>query len=141
AMRQPFWCIFSVLLATATAASGQGLPKPLVTGLKNPESVAIGPDGRIYVTMIGEFDRDGDGSVIVVSGDKATPFAEGLDDPKGLVASADALFVADKKRVWRIDRKGRAEVYAAASAFPTTPKFLNDIEIDRESGELYVSDS
>ena len=42
---------------------------------------------------------------------KVVPFASGLDDPKGLVALQRWLFVADKKRVWRIDETGKAEVF------------------------------
>jgi glucose/arabinose dehydrogenase len=115
-------------------------PRPWIQGLKNPESVAVGTDKRVYVSVIGEFDKDGDGAVMVIEGDKAVPFARGLDDPKGLAAWQEWLFVADKKRVWRIDRKGKAEVFAAASAFPSQPLFLNDLTVD-EAGTLYVSDS
>src|SRR5207302_2180437 len=38
-------------------------------------------------------------------------------------------------------RDGKATVHIPASAFPVMPKFLNDIEVDVESGTLYVSDS
>jgi len=117
------------------------LPKPLVTGLKNPESVAVGTNGRIYVTEIGDFDKDGDGRVLVIQDGKAIPFATGLDDPKGLAAHLEWLYVADKNKVWRIDRKGTAALFAPANAFPTTPLFLNDIVVDAESGIVYVSDS
>ncbi len=115
-------------------------PKPLVTGLKNPESACIGLDGRIYVTVIGEFDKDGDGSVVVIQDGKAVPFTTELDDPKGIVAFKEFLYVADKTRVWKIDPKGKATVLAAAAAFPTKPLFLNDIAVD-QFGTLYVSDS
>src|SRR5262249_56317908 len=62
------------------------------------------------------------------------------DDPKGIVAFRQFLFVTDKKRVWRIDPKGKTTVLAAAEAFPAPPVFLNDIAVD-EMGNLYVSDS
>jgi glucose/arabinose dehydrogenase len=129
------------LFSTASLVLAQELPKPLVTGLKNPESVAMGADGRIYVGTIGEFDKDGDGAVMVVNGGKATPFATGLDDPKGVVAVPEGLFVADKTRIWRIDRKGKAQTLVASEAFPSPPRFLNDLVVDPESGLLYVSDS
>jgi glucose/arabinose dehydrogenase len=128
------------LLLTATLSGQDNLPKPLVTGLKNPESVAVGPDGRIYVSEIGEFGKDGDGRIMVIVKGKAVPFATGLDDPKGMVAWGNSLFVTDKKRVWRIDRKGKAHVFAAEKAFPVPPLFLNDITVD-ERGFFYVSDS
>ena len=104
-----------LLLWTPALDAGDALPKPLVTGLKNPESVAVGSDGRIYVTEIGEFGKDGDGRVMVIVNGKAVPFATGLDDPKGMVAWQKWLFVTDKKRVWRIDHTGKAKVFAAAS--------------------------
>ena len=114
--------------------------KLLASGMTNPESVAIGTDGRIYVSVIGEFDKDGDGSVVTIEDGKGKPFATGLDDPKGLVAWKDKLFTADKKRVWQIDAAGKATVYAAAKDFPRPPTFLNDLAID-DAGTLYVSDS
>lgn len=131
---------FSLLLL-ATPLFAAELPKPFVTGLKNPESVCIGPDGLTYVTEIGEFDKDGDGAVTVIKDGKAVPFATKLNDPKGIVASADALFVTDKKRVLKIDLKGNVTTLAASDKFPAPPLFLNDIELDRENGRLYVSDS
>jgi sugar lactone lactonase YvrE len=128
-------------VAFAPPVSAQQQPqKPIVEGLKNPESVAVGPNGRLYVSVIGEFDKDGDGSVVVVENGKVTPLAEGLDDPKGLAVTAQFVYVADKKKVWRIG-KGKADVFVPANAFPTEPLFLNDIVVDPESGTLYVSDS
>jgi len=68
------------------------------------------------------------------------PFAKGLDDPKGLAASKNALFVADKVRIWKIDMQGKASVFVRAEAFPQPPLFLNDLVFDG-SGNLYVSDT
>jgi glucose/arabinose dehydrogenase len=116
------------------------LPRALVTGLKNPESVCVGPDGRVYVTSRGDADKAGDGSVVALDGDKAVPFATGLGDPKGMVVFRDSLLVADKKRVVRIDRKGKVTVLADAKAFPVPPVSLDGLAVD-EMGTLYVSDS
>lgn len=132
--------ILLVLGAVSSTRAAIPLPKPLVSGLKNPESVVVGSDGRIYVSVIGEFDKDGDGAVMVVVDGKAVPFATGLDDPKGMVAGPEFLYVADKQRIWRIDRKGKADVFVTAAAFPRPLRFLNDLAID-EGGALYVSDS
>lgn len=120
---------------------GADLPAPFLTGLKNPESACVGPDGLLYVTEIGDFDKDGDGGVVVIKEGKAIPFATKLNDPKGIVASDKAFFVTDKTRVVRVDMKGEVTVIASPEKFPKAPMFLNDIEIDRESGLLYVSDS
>ena len=130
-----------VVCVTVSRAGAQQTPQVLVTGLTNPESVVVNPQGQMFVSVIGERDRDGDGAVVKIDDGKAVPFASGLDDPKGLVALQRWLFVADKKRVWRIDETGKAEVFAPASSFPTPPLFLNDLDVDLETGTLYVSDS
>ncbi|MBL8794052.1 MAG: PQQ-dependent sugar dehydrogenase [Planctomycetia bacterium] len=115
--------------------------KPILTGLKNPESVAVAADGKVYLTEIGEFGKDGDGQVSVVKDGKAVPFATGMDDPKGLAVFQEWLFVADKNKVWRVDKNGNKDLFAPANAFPTTPQFLNDVAVDQESGIVYVTDS
>jgi glucose/arabinose dehydrogenase len=135
-----YWLLPLVLIVCPLDA-GEPKPKVLVKGLKNPESVAVGSDGRIYVSIIGEFGKDGDGSIVVIKGTEAVPFVTGLDDPKGLASFQKWLFVADNNRVWRIDLKGKKELFAPPTAFPTQPLFLNDVVVDQESGILYVSDS
>jgi glucose/arabinose dehydrogenase len=119
-------------------AAAAELP-PLLTGANHPQAVAVGPDGHVYVTVAGEVGKDGTGAVLVVADGKAVPFATGLDDPRGLVAWSEWLFVADRQRVWRIDRKGKANVFVAAAAFPTPPHALHAIDVDEE-GKFYVSD-
>jgi glucose/arabinose dehydrogenase len=130
-----------VVLGAVTQASAQSVPKVVVNGLKNPESVVVNSRGQMFVSVIGERDRDGDGSVVLIEGGKAVQFATGLDDPKGLFALQRWLFVADRTRVWRIDESGKAEVFAAPSSFPTPPLYLNDLDVDLETGTIYVSDS
>lgn len=134
--------LMTAFLAATTAVGGDKKPTPpILKGLKNPESVVIGGDGRMYITEIGEFGKDGDGQVTVVGKDgKPAPFATGLDDPKGIVAYQNILYVADNKKVLRIDNKGKVTVIADEKAFPTPPLFLNDITVD-ENGTIYVSDS
>lgn len=128
-------------LAAASAMQAAVTPKTVVTGLKNPESVTVSSDGRIFVTTMGEFDKDGDGAVYVIKDGKAELFTDGLFDPKGILAFQQWLFVADMKKVYRIDQKsGKAEVYAEAKDFPLPIQVLNDITVD-EQGNLYVSDS
>ena len=130
-----------VVCVTVSGARAQQTPQVIVTGLANPESVVLNPQGQMFVSVIGERDRDGDGTVVKIEDGKVVPFASGLDDPKGLVALQRWLFVADKKRVWRIDETGKAEVFAPPSSFPTPPLYLNDLDVDLETGMLYVSDS
>jgi sugar lactone lactonase YvrE len=133
---------FALTLASLTLPSlaEEGQPRA-IRGFKNPESAVVGPDGRVYISEIGGFDKDGDGRVLVVDkAGKAHSFAEGLDDPKGLSAWQNWLLVADKIQVLRIDRHGQHEVFAGAEDFPSTPQFLNDLDVDRQ-GNVYVSDS
>lgn len=130
-----------LLCSAVSQGCAQPPPKAVVTGLTNPESVAVNTQGQVFVSVIGERDRDGDGAVLKIEQGKIVPFASGLDDPTGLVAHQQWLFVADKNRVWRIDGEGKAAVFAPASAFPTSPMFLNDLAVDVETGTLYVSDS
>jgi gluconolactonase len=111
----------------------------IVEGLASPESVAVGHDGRLYVTQIGKSGVDGDGSLAVIENGKPKIFAKGMDDPMGLVALGSDFYVADKHRVWKVDASGAATVYAAADAFPVKPLFLNDIEASPQ-GDIYVSD-
>lgn len=112
-----------------------------VIGLKTPESVIAAKDGRVFVSEIGEFGKDGDGQITVIekNGD-VRAFAKGLDDPKGLAFVGKDLFVADNHRVLKVSPKGDVYVFAAAQAFPEQPLFLNDLESDK-AGNLYVSDS
>ncbi len=132
----------AALIACASAGFAWGeTPKAIVSGLVNPESVCYGPEGLVYVTEIGEMDKDGDGKVTVIKEGKAEPFATGLDDPKGIVFFKDALYVTDKKQVKKIAADGKVSVYADASAFPKPPLFLNDIAVDVLNGIFLVSDS
>lgn len=135
------WSVSAGILCVASLASAADLPKPVVEGLKSPESVCLGTDGAAYVTEIGEFGKDGDGQVAVVRNGKATVFAKGLDDPKGIVFFQNILYVADKTKVLAIDADGKVKTLAAPKDFPTAPMFLNDIAVDPETAQLYVSDS
>jgi glucose/arabinose dehydrogenase len=132
-------CLAGLLLTAAPLTAASPPPRPLVTGLPHPASVAIGTDGRTYVTTLGEINRDGDGAILVLEGGKAVPFATGLDAPRGLAVWGEWLFVADRHRVLRVGRKGVPEVFAASAAFPSPPHSLRDIDVD-EQGNFYVSD-
>ncbi|MFO0967148.1 MAG: PQQ-dependent sugar dehydrogenase [Gemmataceae bacterium] len=129
-----------VILPLFPAAAHAQLPEPIAKGIKNPESVVVGGDKRIYITSIGERGKDGDGAVLVLNKGKLEPFVTGLDDPRGIAAFQKWLFVADNKRVWRIDLAGK-KTEIPAKAFPSEPVMLNDVVVDPETGLVYVSDS
>ena len=115
-----------------------------ITGLKMPESVVQAKNGNIYVSEINGFGKDGDGQITVIENGKARVFVAGLDDPKGLAIIGQVLYIADNKRVLKVDLAGadkaQVKVFSATTAFPETPVFLNDLEADI-AGNLYVSDS
>lgn len=140
------WAAASALaLSLALASSAHAAPelKLLAKGLVNPESAAIGPNGDIYVSEIGEFDKDGDGRIVIVAAAGGQPvrvLAKGLNDPKGLAFIGKNLFATDKTQVLKIDDQGKVTVLADANSFPSTPKFLNDLVADSK-GTLFVSDS
>jgi len=129
---------FSLMVIGTQGCADTGQKK---SPFKMPESVALAKDGKIYVSEIGEFGKGGDGKISVVGQDGTpSPFAEGMDDPKGIYFHGDTLFVADNKRVLKVNPDGKWEVFAAEGAFPVTPQFLNDVVVD-DAGNVYVSDS
>ena len=128
--------------ASTASASTASASRQKVTGLKTPESVVQTKNGRIFVSEIGGFGKDGDGQISEIdSAGKASVFATGLDDPKGLAVIGENLFVADKTKVLKISlNDAKTSVFVAATAFQSPPQFLNDLEADLQ-GNLYVSDS
>src|SRR5690606_23802366 len=86
AMKKSRWCfVLFWCLGLPAFCDAAETPKAIVESLVNPESVCIGPNGQLYVTEIGEFEKKGDGKVSVIKDGKPQPFAEKLDDPKGIV--------------------------------------------------------
>ncbi len=133
--------IVGTFVLIAASSQAQAAEPRTLKGLAMPESAAVGADGRIYVSEIGEFGKDGDGKVTAIGkAGKAEPFAQGMDDPKGLATFKGALYVADNKRIWKVDKQGQASVFIKADAFPQPPLFLNDLTVDG-SGNLFVSDT
>lgn len=132
----------AVLVLGCQSSASLTLKQPQkITGLKTPESAVQAKDGRIYVSEINEFGKDGDGQVSVIDRNgKVSVFASGLDDPKGLAIIGKNLYVADKTKIVKITPDGNSSVFVAASQFTSPPLFLNDLEADLH-GNLYVSDS
>ena len=134
--------VFLILLLTLIAPPSKAHESlNLISGFLSPESVVQDAKGDIYVSEIGEFNKDGDGKITRISIDgKLSTFASGMDDPKGLTFIGKSLYVTDKNRVLKVESNGKWMVFGSTMAFPQTPIFLNDITSD-EAGNLYVSDS
>ncbi len=142
--KSPSMLVAGLLVALATVAS----PVPLaaqepqiISGLKQPESIAIGPRGQVYVSETGEYEKANDGYISILEAGKLRRFASGLDDPHGIKWWRDHLFVSDNMgMVWRIDAQGNVERFVDATDFPRKITNFNDLEIDA-AGNIYLSDS
>ena len=69
---------FRKALPEAKLAYSLAPPRAMINGIKNPESVVVAR-GNIFVTEIGERDKDGDGKVLVIGGDLRTRRANGAE--------------------------------------------------------------
>ncbi|HMB80478.1 MAG TPA: IPT/TIG domain-containing protein [Vicinamibacterales bacterium] len=87
-----------------------GTREPFSSGVVNPTSIAIDPQGRLYVSSRFE------GTVYRVSPDgTAEPFAHDLGVACGLAFSREGtLFVGDRSgTIFRVDAGGRADAFAS----------------------------
>jgi glucose/arabinose dehydrogenase len=137
--------LFSIAAAVLTFAWQQpALADPpgllLTAQLAGPESAVAGPDGRYFISSVGLFDEQRDGTIQVFPNQTGKPFATGLNDPKGLVFHEGNLYVTDVDRVCRVNMRGEMREWVTWGDFPEPPKFLNDIAVDLE-GNFYVSDT
>jgi len=133
--------LLACCLAAPLTAMSAPTPEKFAGPFVNPESICFGPNGVMYVTEIGEAGKDGDGKVTIVKDGKPQPFAENLNDPKGIVYFRDALYVTDVNKIVKVDLNGKTSVYQGPEAFPIKPLFLNDIAVDGPNGIFLVSDS
>jgi DNA-binding beta-propeller fold protein YncE len=119
------------------------LPVWTLTGLADPESVAVSADGRVlYIANVnGEGDaHDGNGFISRVSADGRMlerTWVRGLDAPKGAIVAGAKLYVSDIDKLVEIDiPAGRI-----AARYPAPGgKFLNDVAVTPD-GTVLVSDS
>ena len=114
----------------------------VIDSVRAPESVAIGPDGRYYVSSFGETSENRDGAVYAIDANSGakTVYAGGLLDPCGIAFQGDTLWVADRNGVLRVTPNGRVKMIVPVKRFPHRIYFLNDIAIDRD-GSVLVTDT
>src|SRR5580765_7164618 len=87
-----------------------GTRETFLSGIVNPTSMAVDPEGRLYVSSRFE------GTVYRVADDGTlSPFATDLGVACGLAFAPDGtLFVGDRSgTIFKVDRAGRAEAFAA----------------------------
>ena len=133
-------CTNLLLAFLSTSVLSFGGPKVLEIGTK-PESVCRGFGGKLYVTMInGSEPGDGEIKVLDAKNEKATVFAKGLNNPKGIAFVGGFLVTADETVVRKIDKNGKVSVLAEAKDFPKEVAFLNDVAASRDGESVYVTD-
>ena len=130
--------IVTLLLAIAQPAYAQAEKKVIQVG-NQPESVCRGFGGKLYVTIINE-DQPGDGGINLVDGNDVKEFCRGMNSPKGIAFVGGFLVVADETTVWKVDRKGKAEVLVDKDDFPNPIEFLNDVSVAIDGESVYVSE-
>jgi sugar lactone lactonase YvrE len=113
-----------------------------IEGIKMPESAYTMRDGRIIVSEIGEFGKDGDGRILEVLTDGSVKVIadSGLNDPKGLLVEGPTIYVTDNDEVKKVSFTGEVTKWLGPDDFPRKTQFLNDITIDKNT-IIYISDS
>jgi hypothetical protein len=122
--------LLASLILSGTAVAADQLPAPFLSGLKRPCAAVVGSDGRTYVLTQGEARNFGSGEVLVIENGKAKLFVSNLEWPTAIAHWNGWLFVADHRRVLRIDKNGKVEEFAPAKEFPFIPIELESIAVD-----------
>lgn len=137
--------LFAICLSGAAALAQPVQLQPLwtTTGLPNPESVLLAPDGAsLFVSNVnGAPDvRDGNGGIARVSLDGTIiepDWATGLHAPKGMAIAAGRLFASDIDALAEIDL---ADGRLVARHPADHAGFLNDVAVAPD-GAVLASDS
>ena len=117
------------------------------SGLKHPRSLAVAPEGDIFVVEEGPGvilrlrDTDGDGKA-----DQSKEFSAGFDRPHGIVLRDGQIYIADVNAVWRapylnhdsVPKSEFTRLTAAPDLRPVGWHATRDIALD-STGKLYLS--
>ena len=109
-----------------------------------PESITKAWGGRFYVSIqgpsgaLGTF--DGEVRQVDIATGTVTPFASGMENPRGLAFTGEFLVAADQQKIYKIDEAGNKSVLAEASQFPFPAVFFNDVAADHEGNAVYVAE-
>lgn len=111
---------------------------PVEVGTK-PESITKGFNNNYYVTIMNG-KKNGDGELVEISKNGVKVFANGFDEPKGIVFLNNHLYFSDLNRIWKVNEKGKATVFVDKNDFPKAVLYLNDVAVDEENKGIYVAD-
>src|SRR6266568_966795 len=121
-------------------------PKPPIKFERAPNGVAIGPGGKVYVSVfIYSTGDDPRGAILDIENGKPVLFATKLHFPMQMVAHQNYLFVTQQgpgnkeQSIVRLDSKGKVEMFVPPTALPRGEGHLKGMTVDPESGTLYVS--
>lgn len=146
-IRRCFAAVVVVAVCGLGSRAGAHTPAEAV-GFEFPESVYWdGAGGAFYVSNFGgdEFDpvgREEDGYLSKLSGEgevEAAEWVTGLRSPKGIRRSGDFLYVADVGQVVVVDIEAAA-IETTIDLDAVGAEFPNDVAVDDETGDVYVSD-
>lgn len=114
-------------------------PRPWVSSLQNPSALAVGANGQIFVAVVNDLHRSGTAAILRIEGDRPVPFAVGLDRPRAMAFHAGHLYVADRKRIVKVDGSGKIDSFLPALGLPVSTPHLDALTIDPESGTVYAA--
>ncbi|TVZ14464.1 gluconolaconase [Maribacter sp. MAR_2009_72] len=137
-LRSTILLCVSIFFAISFCFSQNEIQFPVEVGVK-PESITKGFNGNYYVTIMNGKD-EGDGSVVQISTEGVTTFANGFNEPKGIVYLNNHLYFSDVTRIWKIDEQGNKSVFVDKDDFPKEVLYLNDVSINADDTGIYVAD-
>jgi RHS repeat-associated protein len=135
-LRQPFGVALDAAARVLVTEEGGGRllrlepagPRVVASGLDRPRWLAVADDGTTYVVVRAapEHDDDRDAIVAVAADGRVSPFADGLRDVGGLVASGQALYVVARStgRHAAVRRYAITADGGAGDADPVGPRSL-----------------
>lgn len=133
------FCIkISVFLSALGCASQTEVQFPVNVGVK-PESITKGFGDNYYVTIMNG-GEEGDGEIVEISAKGTKVFAQGFNEPKGIVYLKDHLYLSDLTKIWKVDKEGNASVFIDKKDFPEEVLYLNDVAVDAGKNGIYVTD-
>jgi len=136
------WNIAAVVLVamaiTATlepVTADPAIPTGVVTGLNGPESAVWDQATDAWYISVGGF--SGSGGVMKLDSGSDTPevFVDGMSGPQGVSIHEGFMYVADGDHVQVIDMADPANQLSIP-----TGGGASDLDIDPETGDIYVSD-